>query len=131
MAWRWPRAEPFGDVLDLGNAGAFFGDGLAHHVLPERRRRDRDWLAIIETRMAPPRIRKNGLALMPMRLTPFCSSASTSEPSSAPMMVPEPPARAVPPMTAAEMAVNVMPVPPPRLGSMVCTRNASMIPANA
>ena len=34
-------------------------------------------------------------------------------------------------MTAAEIAVNVTPVPPPRFGSMVWTRNASMIPANA
>ena len=46
------------------------------------------------------------------------------------MTVPEPPARAVPPITAAEMAVNMIPKPPPRLGSMVLMRNASRMPAN-
>ena len=45
------------------------------------------------------------------------------------MTVPEPPARAVPPITAAETAVNVIPVPPPRFGSMVLIRKASRIPA--
>ena len=78
-----------------------------------------------------PWMRKNGLALMPMRLNPFCSSASTNMPSSAPITVPEPPASAVPPMTAAAMAVNVIRVPPPMLGSIELIRNASRMPANA
>jgi hypothetical protein len=85
-------------------------------------------LAIIEMRIALPRINWNGLALIPIRLKPFCSSARIRAPRSAPMTVPEPPASAVPPMTAAEIAVKTSAVPPPILGSMLLIRNASRSP---
>src|SRR5918994_356327 len=67
---------------------------------------------------------------MPMRFMPSWSSARTRAPRKAPMTVPDPPAREVPPITAAETAVNMIPKPPPRLGSMVLMRKASRIPAN-
>ena len=44
------------------------------------------------------------LALIPMRLKPSVSAASTKEPRNAPMTVPDPPASAVPPITAAAIA---------------------------
>src|SRR6266508_2132451 len=66
--------------------------------------------------------------LIPMRFMPFCSSASTSAPRNAPATVPDPPASAVPPITAADTARNMIPKPPPMLGSMVLMRKASRIP---
>ena len=47
---------------------------------------------------------RNGLLLMPSRLKPSCRMARTSMPTNAPITVPDPPASAVPPMTAAATA---------------------------
>ena len=48
----------------------------------------------------------SGLALIPIRLKPSAGSASTSAPRNAPTIVPEPPASAVPPMTAPAIGVE-------------------------
>ena len=56
------------------------------------------------TRIAAPKMMSSGLALIPMTSKPSVSMASTIAPRNAPMMVPEPPSIAVPPMTAAATA---------------------------
>ena len=75
-----------------------------------------------------PRIRSNVKALMPWSVKPSRRMPSTHAPMNAPITVPLPPASSVPPMTAAEIAWNMIPAPPAS-GSVVVIRTASMIPA--
>src|SRR5262249_7402703 len=114
------RAEPLGDMLDpehvaavgglrAGAAGRGRGPlavrfRRAHHALPARRSRASCTLAIMATRIAPPKMIGSGLALIPIGLKPPCRIASMSARRKARMIVPAPPASAVPPMTAPAMA---------------------------
>src|SRR6266545_2424360 len=114
VAQRGQGPEALGEVLDPQ-------DVVGHQVRPALRSLARYTLEIIATRIATPRIRSKALALIPIRLKPSCRTPSTSAPTRAPMMVPEPPARAVPPITAAATAKNMIWVPP-ALGSIEETR---------
>ena len=58
-------------------------------------------MAIMARIMAAPRKMGSGFALIPITLKPLNSTAIRIPPKNAPMMVPEPPSIAVPPMTAA------------------------------
>ncbi len=64
-----------------------------------------------------------------MRVKPFWMIASRIAPNSAPTTVPEPPSSAVPPMTAAATAMNII-WEPPLVGSKEPTRTWSTIPAS-
>ncbi len=85
-------------------------------------------LRIIEATMAMPRIMLNVKALMPLIVRPSRSMPRTRAPRKAPITVPEPPASAVPPMTAAATPRNIR-SEPPASGSIESTRIASLMPA--
>ena len=76
-------------------------------LLIRSRRRLAATLRIIEAMIATPRIMLNVYALMPLMFRPSRSTPRTRAPRNAPTTVPEPPASAVPPMTAAAMQRNV------------------------
>ena len=80
-------------------------------------------LNIIAARIAAPRMMLNMKALMPIRVKPSFSTPSTVAPISPPMMVPEPPASCVPPITPAATARNMIWLPP-ACGSIEPMRNA-------
>ena len=91
-------------------AGVCSGRGVALSLMsllpsrPDCRIRSRVTFSAIEAMIAIPRTRSNVYALIPWSVKPRFSTASTSTPSAAPMIVPEPPKSDVPPITAAATA---------------------------
>src|SRR5581483_4528950 len=105
---RGDRAEPLADVLDPQCVDGRVRHGClavwnlgSHENLPAWRSRASWTLMTIAPRTAAPKIMLTTLALMPIKLKPSMSNASTIAPRNAPRIVPEPPSIAVPPMTAA------------------------------
>ena len=69
-------------------------------------------------------------AVWPISASPFCTLLMTSAPRSAPTIVPRPPNRLVPPITAAAMALSVV-LPPPVFTDTEKLRDALRTPATA
>src|SRR5271166_1198742 len=103
--------------------------GRARHAGPPPRSRARWMLAIIAIRIAAPITISKVKALIPCNVKPSCNTPSMMPPMSPPMIVPAPPAIAVPPMTPEATAKNMMLLPPAR-GSIEPTRNASSSPVS-
>src|SRR5271169_979129 len=99
------------------------------HAGPPPRSRARWMLAIIAIRIAAPITISKVKALIPWNVKPSCNTPSMMPPMSPPMIVPAPPAIAVPPMTPEATPRNMMLLPPAK-GSIEPTRNASSSPVS-